>query len=372
MSSVAIIGAGPAGCAAAFALASRGWDVTLIEQHRFPRDKVCGECLSALGLQTLAQLGVIDRLRVLDPVILNRATLHAPNGASADFTLPQPMWGLSRIALDTALLTAARDAGAQILQPARCESMNGTLSVRNLTDNTIGHLNPDWTLLADGKSALLPTRPPASPDLGIKAHFANVQSPRDTIDLFGVQGHYIGVAPIEHDRWNVAFSIPICKLRRLGGSAFDFDNLWAHLLTRNRTLAARFAHAGRCSDWITTPLPRFAVRSDWPSRVIPLGNAAAALEPISGEGMGLALRSAAMAADALTSPSPDLRQLQRRFTSMWRTRRLASRALAHALGSPIFAALLIQLARGKDTFAAAVMSLIGKSPVRFPSPAHMF
>ena len=47
---IVVIGAGPAGSVAAALLARAGLDVILIEQHRFPRDKVCGECLSALGI----------------------------------------------------------------------------------------------------------------------------------------------------------------------------------------------------------------------------------------------------------------------------------------------------------------------------------
>ena len=57
---VTIIGAGPAGSTAAILLARAGWDVTLVEQSRFPRDKVCGECLSALGFDVLERLGLVD------------------------------------------------------------------------------------------------------------------------------------------------------------------------------------------------------------------------------------------------------------------------------------------------------------------------
>ena len=47
MPDMTIIGAGPAGSVAAIALARLNWRVTLVEQHDFPRDKVCGECVSA-------------------------------------------------------------------------------------------------------------------------------------------------------------------------------------------------------------------------------------------------------------------------------------------------------------------------------------
>src|SRR5690349_20777821 len=106
MCDVAIIGAGPAGSVAAVVLARGGWNVTLIEQHRFPRDKVCGECISALGIETLDRLRLLPALRALDPVELRRASLVAQDGTQASSALPRPMWGLSRRALDAALLEA--------------------------------------------------------------------------------------------------------------------------------------------------------------------------------------------------------------------------------------------------------------------------
>src|ERR1700677_2726366 len=53
-----VIGAGPAGASTAILLQSAGWRVILVEQHAYPRQKVCGECLSAASLALLDRLGV--------------------------------------------------------------------------------------------------------------------------------------------------------------------------------------------------------------------------------------------------------------------------------------------------------------------------
>src|SRR5688572_11044431 len=107
MPTVAIIGAGPAGSVAAILLARRGWAVTLVEQHRFPRDKVCGECLSALGVDVLERHGLARVLKRLGPARLTKTTLVAPDGSEATVDLPTPMWGLSRAAMDAALAEQA-------------------------------------------------------------------------------------------------------------------------------------------------------------------------------------------------------------------------------------------------------------------------
>src|SRR5690349_16150089 len=76
MSEAIIIGAVPAGSFAAILLARGGWRVTLLEKHPFPRDKVCGECLSALGLSVLQRADLLTTLTPDSPVILKRANLH--------------------------------------------------------------------------------------------------------------------------------------------------------------------------------------------------------------------------------------------------------------------------------------------------------
>src|SRR4051794_17845520 len=178
MPHVAIIGAGPAGCVAAILLARHGVEVTLIEQHRFPREKVCGECVSAVGID------VLNRLKLslpVEPVELRRSILHAPDGSCAEVRLPRPMWGISRALLDTFLLDSARGCGADIRQPARAEEISPHLRIRDLETNQIEELDADLLLVADGKG-------PLTGDFGLKAHFNDVAAPLDAINLFGVDG----------------------------------------------------------------------------------------------------------------------------------------------------------------------------------------
>src|SRR3972149_10985897 len=55
---VVVIGAGPAGATAALILAPAGWSVAVVEKSPFPRRKVCGEFVSAAGIQLLHKLGI--------------------------------------------------------------------------------------------------------------------------------------------------------------------------------------------------------------------------------------------------------------------------------------------------------------------------
>jgi 2-polyprenyl-6-methoxyphenol hydroxylase-like FAD-dependent oxidoreductase len=265
--------------------------------------------------------------------------------------------------MDLALLDAARDAGVRIIQPARCESIvNGQLTIRHLEENRIERANPTWLLLADGKGALLPARPRPTTDFGVKAHFADVAGPRNAVELFGVTGHYVGLAPIEDGRSNIAFSVPAERIETFRG---DLEALWQQLLTENPTLADRFRGAHRTGDWLASPLPRFPNPRRRPANVHPHGNAAAPRETIGGEGMGLAMRSAELAAEALdpaarnNTPLPT-RRLRSEFDRLWRTRRMACRGLARLLSTPSLAGDVVDWARGSESIGRAAMALIGK------------
>jgi len=364
---VAVIGAGPAGCLAAIELARQGLEVVLIEQQRFPRDKVCGEMLSDLGRQVLGRAEVWGLIHSAGAVEISRASIFAPDGSGANLLLPRPMWGISRWTMDALLLDQAKHAGVRVLQPARCEQVRAgrpvKLRIRELQNNRQQSLEAKFALVADGKGAAGLDRPAATGDLGIKAHFESVDGPADTVELFGVRGHYIGLGAVEDRRWNLAMSVPAWRVRELSG---DVDILLKQCLEENPVLHRRLKPARRVSDWKVSPLPRFAVQPHWPEGVIPMGNAAAALEPIGGEGMGLALRSAELATAAVKrclqhSGAFDPAQLRREYQNLWMFRRTACRAAGMVVSRPLVCGAAASLLRGNALLAEIVLRAAGKT-----------
>ncbi len=367
---VVVVGGGPAGAVAALLLARGGLKVTLLEGQRFPRDKVCGECVSSVGVETLKRVGAADALASdAMPRTLNRACLVSPSGWSLEVDLARPMWGLTRRRMDALLLSLARDAGVEVCQPWRCEQVEGgatpTAIARNLVSNESHRLVARVVIIADGKGALAMGRAAPTGDIGVKAHYMGVRAPPDAIGLFGLNGHYVGLAPVEGNLWNVAASVPAWQLKAAGG---DVESVMTAAMAYNKRFAEAMEGATRAGEWLASPLPRFAVRRAWPAGVIPVGNAAAALEPVGGEGMGLALASAELAADAVREAmacgrAVDVGRLTQRYRGLWTVRRAACRGAAILLSCPTAADWALSTARWLRPAATGYMALMGK-PIR--------
>jgi flavin-dependent dehydrogenase len=378
MSSAIIVGGGPAGSIAAFLLCRAGFDVDLFEQHSFPRDKVCGECLSGVGVDVLSRAGMLAQLESVEPAPLLRSLLHPMNGPTIELALPRESMGISRLKMDSILLDAAMRAGVKVRQPARCEAITEPahagpvppfrgdtprLCWRDLRTNVRHQKTADWIIVADGKGALLPVRRAATGDIGIKTHFTHIDGPRDAIELFAGRGHYGGLAAVEDHRWNAAFSVPASLVRQHAG---DLQKVFGEVVAGNPKLRQRLTIAKRAGPWLAAPVPRFAVSNRWQDRIIPVGNAAAALEPVGGEGMGLALRSAELAANAIiaketTGDERPLRNLPGDFKKLWQLRRTVCRGIAMLFSSEYLADAVSPLMAANIGIPAAVMRLAGKA-----------
>ena len=83
-----VVGAGPAGAAAAILLAERGWSVTLLDKAGFPRPKICGEYLSPEASRILDRLGVLKTVDQAGAQPLRGMRIVAPDGTALDGAYP--------------------------------------------------------------------------------------------------------------------------------------------------------------------------------------------------------------------------------------------------------------------------------------------
>ena len=118
LADVVVIGAGPAGTAAAITAARNGARVVCVDKAEFPRDKTCGDGLTANALRLLAALGVSNAdLAGADPAFVRETILVSPSGRRVH--LPLPSDGahaavVSRRVLDAVLVDVARRTGVEV------------------------------------------------------------------------------------------------------------------------------------------------------------------------------------------------------------------------------------------------------------------
>ena len=150
---VLVVGAGPAGSAAAMTLARAGVDVVLVDQHDFPREKVCGDGLIPDAHAALRRLGVFDEVMASAQRSSHVACI-GPRGGRLD--VPGALAVLPRRELDHILCRAALAAGAKLVTPARFDAAledNGRVVGARLQMGGTGHdVLAQWVVLATGAS----------------------------------------------------------------------------------------------------------------------------------------------------------------------------------------------------------------------------
>lgn len=114
MSRVLVVGAGPAGSAAALAACRAGASVLLLDSAEFPRDKVCGDGVAPHALDVLAELGLDPAALVAGSEPAHTLDLRSPGGARARRRTSAPSWVVPREVFDDRLRAAAVAAGAEV------------------------------------------------------------------------------------------------------------------------------------------------------------------------------------------------------------------------------------------------------------------
>ncbi len=303
---VAIVGAGPAGSTLAALLARGGIDVRLVDRDTFPRDKLCGEFLSYDALPILESIGVLDEIDGSGASRIRRCRLIGSRGIY-EFDFPHTARGVSRKVMDHVLLRQAIASGATTMEgwtavsidtdrdgswiAVEREDERATISAR-LVCGAWGR----W-----GRFDRVLSRPftsrRADRSFGFKRHYVplagNATLPPDTIDLHSYNSGYLGVNRIEGGESN------ICGLvheRRLAGHKGGWPSFVESIRRERPTLEALYAgHEPSQPDFLSSEPVVLTPRSVVENSVLLLGDAAGLIDPLAGNGMAMAIQSAAIA-----------------------------------------------------------------------------
>lgn len=352
---VAVVGAGPAGTSAATTLARAGIDVTVVDRATFPRDKICGDGLTTSALRRLEELG-LEPAAVGSWRDVEDCVVRSPSGVEVTFPLPRGVGRFAAVAtrrdLDAALVDLARKEGARVLEghavTGATEDPDGvTLELRPPGDGGVERLRARWVLAADGMWSpvrkLLGVATPgyrgewhafrqyASGVTGSAAEQLYVSFDADILP------GYFWAFPLPDGRANIGFGV------QRGGKVpvGDMGAVWQDLLERPHVRAALgdgVVLEGSHRAW---PIPaRADLALPATGRVLFVGDAVAACDVMTGEGIGQALQTGALAAAAVRDHGPlgdaaaaYTHELRRELVADHRMSALLVRALRHRKGA---------------------------------------
>lgn len=331
-----VIGGGLSGSMVAIRLAAAGQQVTLLEKERAPHHKVCGEFLSGEGVAYLNQVGI-------DPLELGAATIRylrlSAREAAVETTLPFTALSLSRTTLDEAMLARATASGCDVHRGATVEHLQAedALWLARLRGGELVHARA--VFLANGKHDLRgwergPTR--QNDLVGFKLYWqlspTQTEELKEFIEIFLFSEGYGGLSLVENDVTNLCLVVRRSRLRELGG----WKPLLASVLSENRHLRRRLDQATALWDrpLAISSIP-YGHLAGQPCNLWCVGDQAAVIPSFTGDGMSIALHSAALAAEmylAGNTPAQYNNRLRMQCSPGMRLATLLSRLMVTGLG----------------------------------------
>jgi flavin-dependent dehydrogenase len=335
MSRVAIVGAGPAGAAAGWHLARRGHEVTLFDRAAFPRDKTCGDWLTPLALRELAALGLdAAALEQAAPghALIQRNALLSPDGRRSEQRMPVPGRCIRRARLDALIVERAVGAGCVLQQRM----------VKRLTRGDAAWADHDHLVDARGAGA----GPPNA--VGLRGYWTVPRAAAAALaDQVAIctdarwRRGYGWVFALGGDADVLHFNIGVGLWKQDSRDGATVHDFLAHFLARH-PLASAVCAAATAS---TRPVGYPVMLGGWRNRVerdgvLCIGDAAGLADPLTGDGIGNALASGRLLAEAIDAGArwqprfdselaPELRRawLLRQLLTMTAAKNLATTVL---------------------------------------------
>ena len=292
-----VIGAGPAGCAAAITAARSGASVLLLERGKFPRHRVCGEFVSAESLDLLQTLlAPAHKALITEAPRIARSRIFV-DAAELQAEITPPAASITRFDLDAALWDSCAHAGVECRSDCAVQSVEGagpfrvTTRAESFEARALINATGRWSNLTSQT-----TRAGVTKDrwIGVKAHFREVAvSP--SVDLYFFEGGYCGVQPVSPATQNdSAMVVNACAMVR-ANEATDLTEV----LTLHRALRERSQNWQLLMDPVSTSPLVFHPPEPVHNGMLQVGDVATFVDPFIGDGISLALRSGDLAAECL-------------------------------------------------------------------------
>ena len=360
---VAIVGGVPAGSSCAAFCALAGLRALVLEREKFPREKVCGDCLNPSCWAVFSRLDLAKRVRALPHAKLERVEFIAIGGRKVIVDLPSGEvceLAIKRSLLDDLLLKRAGELGAQINEETTVTALSNS---NRWKIETAGGKNfvAQMLVAADGRNStvarlcnLLPR--PERERIALQSHLPLLGNFGNRVVLQLLPNGYVGLSPVNGEELNVCL---VAKPRNMNAL-----KTWA-----TKRLGVSPTHVWRT----ITPLTRAALPPAHENLFL-IGDAARVVEPFTGEGIYYAMRSGELAAHAIVKiirgedrsatgrirrgEQSTLREFVRACGEMYRGRLWINRLARVAVLSPRTASFLSHAARVQPVLRSLTAKIV--------------
>jgi len=377
---VIVIGGGPAGSASALLLARRGYRVALLDQARFPRDKVCGEFISPAADLILEEIGVLSAIEALSPIRLRGVAIssYEQSGFAVDYpSLPgstQPMTSLSlpRFILDALMIQKVREAGVDVKEGHKVTGFileDGSVAGVNGRDDarTPFSLRARMVVDAGGRNSVslrrfnLRKKNADGGKIALAAHWQGAGSLENYCYMHISRPGYTGIAPTGKDQVNVVL---VVDKKELGEK--PIEEFYVQTVLNNR-LRRRLLEKGQLAEKVrTVDSLGFSVKSPQAGGLALVGDATGFIDPFTGEGIYLSLRSAQLAAGVIDAAfkkgdfsKAGLSGYDRLRSGEFNKKFLLSRLLQRLIHHPSLCSRVVHTLAGNPDMAGTVVGVIG-------------
>src|SRR5438128_2561877 len=208
---VAIVGGGPAGATCAALCATAGLRTLVLEREKFPREKVCGDCINPGCWPVLAKLDVAEQIQNSPRGALDAVEFIAINGKKLRVELPhgnQSEIAIKRSIFDQLLLNRSRALGAEVREETTLIGLDRRSAENWKLDIVRETLLARMVVGADGRNSTVARLRNLLPRLerervALQAHIPLPRDFGDRIVLQFLPEGYSGQAPVNDSELNL-------------------------------------------------------------------------------------------------------------------------------------------------------------------------
>ncbi len=308
---VIVIGGGPAGCASAIFLAETGKRVVLFDRACFPRDKVCGEFISPAADALLSELKVLERIESCSPLRLGGVAVSAYGGEEVlcpypdDPNNPGRVTSLSfeRLDFDKILIDRAREVGVDVREEHQVFDLiveDGQVAGVKVRDSQSSNFEMKAHVVIDagGRNSIslrkfkLRKDQKGSRKIALAAHWENAAFPKEFCYMHISRPGYTGMSPTAGGGANVVLVVEHSAIK-----GCNLDEAYGKIVMSNARRRPFLENARMCEKVRSIESLAFSIRPVPVGGLMLVGDAMGFIDPFTGEGIYLALRSARLAAD---------------------------------------------------------------------------